>query len=251
MHTLSDIPDTSYELPLSEADQAALRPALLRDLGAMPFTPGAPISRSLWVIFVGEWGAWTHAVLPVDDSLGMPDDENLTGLCDLIGSLLRPPRCHDDEKAMIVLRRPGSPEISEADAHIFAQVCQAVARRETAPWAFHVAGPAGTREVTEHKARQDLRRHPAGLPGSAEELPKDGGSSGRDVFVGEELRAYPEGRLAESTSMIPARRRRSSTSRVLAASAFIAKMWRGDAAVTRRPGWSNTRRMPGSSLPEM
>ena len=88
MDTLSDLPDTSYELPLSEADQAALRPALLRDLGAMPFTPGAPISRSLWVIFVGEWGAWTHAVLPVDDSLGMPDDENLTGLCDLIGSLL-------------------------------------------------------------------------------------------------------------------------------------------------------------------
>jgi hypothetical protein len=72
MDTLSDIPDTSYELPLSEADQAALRPALLRDLGAMPFTPGAPISRSLWVIFIGEWGAWTHAVLPVDDSLGMP-----------------------------------------------------------------------------------------------------------------------------------------------------------------------------------
>jgi hypothetical protein len=158
MDTLSDIPDTSYELPLSEADQAALRPALLRDLGAMPSTPGAPISRSLWVIFVGEWGAWTHAVLPVDDSLGMPDDENLTGLCDLIGSLLRPPRCHDDEKAMIVLRRPGSPQVSDADAHIFRQVRQAAARRETAPWAFHVVGPAGTREVTEHEARQDPAR---------------------------------------------------------------------------------------------
>ena len=38
-------------------------------------------------------------------------------------------------------------------------------------------------------------------------------------------------------------------SRVLAASAFIAKMCRGEAAVTRRPGWSNTRRLPGSSLP--
>ena len=189
MGTLSDIPDTSYELPLSEADQAALRPALLRDLGAMPFTPGAPISRSLWVIFVGEWGAWTHAVLPVDDSLSMPDDENLTGLCDLIGMLLRPPRCHDDEKAMIVLRRPGSPEISEADAHIFAQVRQAVARRETAPWEFHVAGPAGTHEVTEHEAGRTLRRHPAGLPWSAEELPEDGGSPRRDVFVREELRA--------------------------------------------------------------
>ena len=41
---------------------------------------------------------------------------------------------------------------------------------------------------------------------------------------------------AESTSMMSASRRRSSMSRVLAASVFMAKMWRGDAAVTRRPG---------------
>lgn len=56
MDTLGDIPDTRYELPLSEADQATLRPALLRDLGALPFMPGAPFSRSLWVIFIGEQG---------------------------------------------------------------------------------------------------------------------------------------------------------------------------------------------------
>ena len=113
-----------------------------------------------WPSFTAPF-AERHLTLVVDDSLGMPDDENLTGLCDLIGSLLRPPRCHDDEEAMIVLRRPGSPEISEADAHIFAQVRQAVARRETAPWAFHVAGPAGTREVTEHEARQDPAQTPS------------------------------------------------------------------------------------------
>jgi hypothetical protein len=52
----------------------------------MPFEPGALISRSLWVIFIGEWGVWTHAVLPVDDRLDMPDQENITGLCDLVGS---------------------------------------------------------------------------------------------------------------------------------------------------------------------
>jgi len=56
MDTLSNISDTKYELPLSEADQTALRPALLHDLGALPFRPGAPISRSLWVIFIGKWG---------------------------------------------------------------------------------------------------------------------------------------------------------------------------------------------------
>jgi hypothetical protein len=55
MDTLGNIWDTDYEIPLSEADQTALRPALLHDLGAMPFTPGALISRSLWVIFIGKW----------------------------------------------------------------------------------------------------------------------------------------------------------------------------------------------------
>ena len=155
MDTLSNISDTSYEIPLSEADQTALRPALLHDLGAMPFESGALISRSLWVIFIGEWGVWTHAVLPVDDRLDMPDQENITGLCDLVGSLIRPPVCHDDEKAMIALRRPGPAEISEADAYIFRLVRQAVIGRETAPWTFHVVGPDGIREVTEREASQD------------------------------------------------------------------------------------------------
>lgn len=149
MDTLSNASGTKYELPLSEADQITLRPALLRDLGALPFPPGALISRSLWVIFIGEWGVWTRATLPVDDRLDVPDKENITGLCDLVGSLIRPPLCHDDEKAMIVLRRPGSASISEADAYIFRLVCQATVGRETAPWTFYLVGPDGIWEVTE------------------------------------------------------------------------------------------------------
>jgi hypothetical protein len=153
MDTLSNTSDTNYELPLSEADQTALRPALLHDLGALPFRPGALISRSLWVIFIGKWGVWTHATLPVDDRLGMPDKENITGLCDLVGSLIRPPLCHDDENAMIVLRRPGSMKISEADGYIFRLMRQAAASRETAPWAFYLVGPDGMREVTEDEGQ--------------------------------------------------------------------------------------------------
>jgi hypothetical protein len=145
---------TNYGLPLSETDQSALRSAMLNDLGALPFEPGALISRSLWVTFIGEWGVWTYATLPVDDRLDIPDAENIVGLCDLIGSLIRPPVCHDDETAMIVLRRPGPAKISEADAYIFRLVCQAVVGRETAPWSFYVAGPHGMREVTE-EAVQD------------------------------------------------------------------------------------------------
>jgi hypothetical protein len=153
MNTLSNPSDTNYELPLSEADQTALRPALLHDLGALPFRPGALISRSLWVVFIGKWGVWTHATLPVDDGSDMPDKENITGLCDLIGSLIRPPLCHDDEKAMIVLRRPGSAQISEADGYIFRLVRQAAVGRETAPWAFYLVGPDGIREVTEDEGQ--------------------------------------------------------------------------------------------------
>jgi hypothetical protein len=147
MDTLSNLTGTEYGLPFSEATQIALRPVILRDLGALPFPPGALISRSLWVVFIGEWGIWTRAVLPVDDSLGMPDQEDITRSCDLVGSLIRPPGCHDDEKALVVLRRPAPPEISEADAYIFRLVCDAVAGRETAPWAFYVVGPDGTREL--------------------------------------------------------------------------------------------------------
>ena len=94
------------------------RPALLHDLGALPFRSGAPVSRSLWVIFIGEWGVWHHATLPVDDRLDMPDEKNITGLCDLIFIFIRPPRCHDDEKAMIVLRRPGCPAQQGRCAHL-------------------------------------------------------------------------------------------------------------------------------------
>jgi hypothetical protein len=93
--------------------------------------------------------------LPVDDRLDMPDEESIAGLSALVGSLISPPVCHDDEKAMIVLRRPGPAEISEADAYIFRLVRQAAIGRETAPWAFHVVGPDGIREVTEREASQD------------------------------------------------------------------------------------------------
>ncbi len=56
---------------------------------------------------------------------------------------------------MIVLRRPGPAEISEADACIFSLVRQAVVGRETAPWTFHVVGPDGTQEVTEPEVPQE------------------------------------------------------------------------------------------------
>ena len=94
-------------------------------------------------------------------------------------------------------------------------------------------------------------RTAVGIPGSAEELPEDSGSPGRDLFAGEELRTYLERRLgglhpddaSEETKVIDVTGPGGEC--------LQAKTWRGDAAVTRRLGWSNTRRLPGSSLPEM
>ena len=157
MNTFSDMSVINNRFPLSEADQTALRSALLHDLGTLPFIPGALVSRSLWIIFIGREGAWTHATLPVEDSPGIAGEEGIAALCDLVGSLVRPPVCHEDEKAMIVLRRPGSAEISEADACIFRLVRRACAGRKTAPWAFYVVGASGVREVTEHDIPQAPR----------------------------------------------------------------------------------------------
>jgi hypothetical protein len=38
------------------------------------------------VVFISKQGVWTRAVLPVDDSLGMPDAEDISNLCDLVGA---------------------------------------------------------------------------------------------------------------------------------------------------------------------
>ncbi len=185
MDTFTNNSGTGYELPLSDADQTALRSALLHDLGAMPFRSGELISRSLWMVFIGAWGAWTHAALPVDDRLDMPDEENVAGLCDLVSSLISTPRCHGDERAMIVLRRPGPAEMSGADACIFRLVRQALVGQAAAPWEFYVVGPDGIRSVTEHEAPQD----PA-AGGRIQDHPGPGG--GTPVSSREEPAAAPE-----------------------------------------------------------
>ena len=110
----------------------------------------AAMTRSVvacWVIYMGVWGIWTHAVLPVDNRLDMGDPENIAGVCELVAGLIGPSICHEDEEALVVLRRPASPEPSLADEHIFRLIREAAATRETAPWSFFVTGPDGAREL--------------------------------------------------------------------------------------------------------
>ena len=73
MDTLSNPVATEPEPPLTEAAQAALRDDVLSRLGAMPFEPGARVSRILWLILIRRWGFRNPVVLPVDDRLDLPE----------------------------------------------------------------------------------------------------------------------------------------------------------------------------------
>ena len=157
MGTLSDSTGTRGGLPLTEADLAAARNDVTRRLGALPFLPESA-TRSLWVVFLGQAGVWTHAVLPVDDRLDKPDPEHITRLAKIVAIGLTFPLSYANEEALVVLRRPAPAVISEADAYIFRLVCEAAAARETAPWRFYVTGPDGARECF----RQTASRRPDG-----------------------------------------------------------------------------------------
>jgi hypothetical protein len=84
--------------------------------------------------------------MPVDDPLGLPEPDNIAGLCDLVALFMEHPMRH--ESALVVLRRPASTEISDADQYVFRTMCEAAAGRETGPWAFYVTGPDGALEIT-------------------------------------------------------------------------------------------------------
>jgi hypothetical protein len=146
MDTLSDPVGTTTGPPLTQEELAAARHDVPRRIGALPFPPGATFSRSLWLVFVGERGAWTHKVLPIDDRLDMPDREHAASLCRLVGMALEFPLSHAREEALVVLRRPAPAVLSAADAFIFRLVCQVAVGREAAPWTFYVTGPDGAKE---------------------------------------------------------------------------------------------------------
>ena len=147
MDDCAEAEDIPPGLPLSAADRALARYDVPRDLGALPFGPDDTITRSLWVIFVGEWGIWTRASLPLDNRLDMGDADDVAFMCDLTASLIEPPGCHEGEEALVILRRPAPPDPSPADERIFRLIREAAATRETAPWSFFITGPGGAREL--------------------------------------------------------------------------------------------------------
>ena len=134
-------------LPLGWAQIAAARELVPRDIGELPYGSGDLITRSLWLVRVGEWGIYTRACLPIDDRLDMGDPENVRTICELMGGLIHPPSCHDDEVSYVILRRPATPDPSPADEHIFRLIREATAEHATGSWTFFTAGPDGAREL--------------------------------------------------------------------------------------------------------
>jgi len=134
-------------LPLGPAQIAAAYDFVPRDIGELPFGGHDLITRSLWLVRVGEWGIYTKACLPVDDRLDLGDAENVRAMCGLMGDLIRPSLCHDDEVSLVILRRPAPADPSSADEHVFRLIREATVGHETGPWAFFTAGPDGAREL--------------------------------------------------------------------------------------------------------
>jgi hypothetical protein len=148
MDTPSRTPATPPEPPLSKTLQAARRDEVLNLLAGLPFPPGALIKHSLWLIIIGPWGSWTRAVIPVGGDHDLAEPGAIAGWCDLIAVLMAcGPLLDGDETALVVLRRPGTASVSDTDERIFRVLGGAVARRDTAPWAFYVATPHGVHEM--------------------------------------------------------------------------------------------------------
>jgi hypothetical protein len=84
-------------------------------------------------------------VLPVDNRLDLPDSDNIAGLCNLLANFLEHPM--GGETAVVILNRPGTTGISDADKYIFRILSEAAASRDTSPWTFYVTGPDGVHKL--------------------------------------------------------------------------------------------------------
>jgi hypothetical protein len=148
MDDFLDIPAAPAPVTLTEAGQISLADEVLQRLAALPIPPGAPCTRSAWVIMISPRGVMTRAVLPIDNRLNRPEPVAMAGLCDFIALLI----AHvglvtDDESALVVLHRPGTARVSDADRYIFGLLCEAAARGDTIPWTFYVVTSPGIHKL--------------------------------------------------------------------------------------------------------
>lgn len=148
MGDFTEIPATPPPVPLTESGQALLADEVLHELASLPLPPGAPYTRSAWLILISPRGAMTRAVLPIDNRRDRPEAAEIAGLCGLIAMLIaRSGLVSDDETALVVLRRPGTARVTDADRYIFGLLCEAADRRDTIRWVFYVVTPPGVQKL--------------------------------------------------------------------------------------------------------
>lgn len=139
---LEDIP--AFPFPIEPIDISLARFQVASRIGKLPFGEYEECSRSLWVVFSGDWGVWTRAVIAVDNRLDGGDLASIAAKCDEVADLLGEPECYGIAIAAVVLRRPAPARPSRADRQIFRLLSKAAATRDAVPWSFFVAGPDGS-----------------------------------------------------------------------------------------------------------
>jgi hypothetical protein len=159
---LEDIP--AFPFPIEPIDISLARMQVAGRIGKLPFDDEyEECSRSLWVVFAGDWGVWVRAVIPVDNRLDAGDPATVAAKCGDVADLLGEPECYGIAIASVVLRRPASLRPSRADRQIFRRLMKAAATRDTVPWSFYVTGPDGSLPLftRAERERQGLLRSPA------------------------------------------------------------------------------------------
>jgi hypothetical protein len=58
----------AFPFPIEPIDISLARWQVANRIGKLPFDGYEACTRSLWLVFAGDWGVWVRAVIPVDNS---------------------------------------------------------------------------------------------------------------------------------------------------------------------------------------
>jgi hypothetical protein len=152
---LEDIP--VFPFPIEPIDISLARRQVASRIGKVPFDEYEECSRSLWMVFCGDWGVWTRAVIPIDDQIEPGDPALIAAKCAEAADLLREPECYGLAIAAVILRRPAPARPGRGDRQIFRRLVKVAATRDAVPWSFYTAGPDGARPVLTREQREYYR----------------------------------------------------------------------------------------------
>jgi hypothetical protein len=63
----------AFPFPIEPIDISLARWQVASRIGKLPFDGYEACTRSLWLVFAGDWGVWVRAVIPVDNRLDAQD----------------------------------------------------------------------------------------------------------------------------------------------------------------------------------